>query len=61
VKIRDEICELFLEVGAGHLQIGRQYPFKRSRNAANWSLLSQIKALVDPKDLMNPGVLGFGD
>jgi FAD/FMN-containing dehydrogenase len=60
VKIRDEICELFLEVGAGHLQIGRQYPFRRSRNATNWSLLSQIKALVDPKGLMNPGVLGFG-
>jgi FAD/FMN-containing dehydrogenase len=59
VKIREEICELFLEVGASHLQIGRQYPFKRSRNAANWSLLSQIKALVDPNRLMNPGVLGF--
>jgi FAD/FMN-containing dehydrogenase len=60
VRIRDEICDLFLEVGAGHLQIGRQYPFKRSRNAANWTLLSQIKTLVDPKGLMNPGVLGFG-
>jgi FAD/FMN-containing dehydrogenase len=57
--IRNEVCELFLEIGAAHLQIGRHYPFERSRNPLNWSLLSQFKAAVDQKGLMNPGVLGF--
>jgi FAD/FMN-containing dehydrogenase len=59
VTICAELRELFLELGAGHLQLGRTYPFKRSRNLENWSLLSGFKALVDPKGLMNPGALGF--
>jgi FAD/FMN-containing dehydrogenase len=59
VAICDELRELFLTLGAAHLQLGRSYPFKRSRNAANWSLLSGFKTLVDPKGLMNPGALGF--
>jgi FAD/FMN-containing dehydrogenase len=54
-----DIAEHFLALGAGHLQIGRLYPFKRSRNAENWARLSAFKAGVDPKGLMNPGVLGF--
>jgi len=59
LKVWRDLAEHFLAVGAAHLQIGRLYPFKRSRNAANWAFLSQFKALVDPKRLMNPGVLGF--
>jgi len=59
VRICTELRELFLELGAGHLQLGRSYPFKRSRNDENWSLLNGFKALVDPKGLMNPGALGF--
>jgi hypothetical protein len=60
LKVWQAIAEHFLAVGAGHLQIGRIYPFKRSRNGENWALLSAFKAQVDPKGLMNPGVLGFG-
>jgi FAD/FMN-containing dehydrogenase len=59
VTICAELRELFLELGAAHLQLGRTYPFKPSRNPENWSLLSQFKSLVDPKGLMNPGALGF--
>jgi FAD/FMN-containing dehydrogenase len=59
LKVWQEIAEHFLAVGAGHLQIGRIYLFRRSRNAENWTLLSAFKGLVDPKGLMNPGVLGF--
>jgi FAD/FMN-containing dehydrogenase len=59
LRVWRDIAEHFLSVGAAHLQIGRTYPFKRSRNAENWVLLSEFKALVDPKGLMNPGVLGF--
>jgi FAD/FMN-containing dehydrogenase len=60
LRVWREIAEHFLEVGAAHLQIGRMYPFERSRNPENWALLAAFKALVDPKGLMNPGVLGFG-
>jgi len=59
LRVWRDIAEHFLSVGAAHLQIGRTYPFKRSRNAQNWSLLGEVKALVDPRGLMNPGVLGF--
>jgi FAD/FMN-containing dehydrogenase len=59
LQVWRDIAEQFLSLGAAHLQIGRTYPFKRSRNAENWGLLSDFKALVDPKGLMNPGVLGF--
>jgi FAD/FMN-containing dehydrogenase len=59
LQVWREIAEHFLSVGAAHLQIGRTYPFKRSRNPENWTLLSAFKASVDPKGLMNPGVLGF--
>jgi FAD/FMN-containing dehydrogenase len=54
-----DLRDHFLEIGAAHLQLGRTYPFKRSRNGETWSLLSQFKALVDPKGLMNPGALDF--
>jgi FAD/FMN-containing dehydrogenase len=60
LTIGAELRALFLELGAGHLQLGRVYPFKASRNPETWSLLSQFKAMVDPKGLMNPGALGFG-
>jgi len=59
LRVWRDIADHFVSVGAAHLQIGRTYPFKRSRNAENWALLSEFKALVDPKGLMNPGVLGF--
>jgi len=59
LRVWRDLAEHFLSVGAAHLQIGRTYPFKRSRNAENWTLLSEFKALVDPKGLMNPGVLEF--
>jgi FAD/FMN-containing dehydrogenase len=59
LRVWRELAEHFLSVGAAHLQIGRTYPFKRSRNAENWAFLSKFKSLVDPKGLMNPGVLGF--
>jgi FAD/FMN-containing dehydrogenase len=59
LRVWRDIADHFLSLGAAHLQIGRTYPFKRSRNAENWGLLTEFKALVDPKGLMNPGVLGL--
>ena len=58
-EIRNEICEMFLAAGAGHLQIGKQYPFERSRSPETWALLTRIKSMLDQRRLMNPTVLGF--
>jgi len=58
-RMADEMIEMFAAHGAAHYQIGRRYPFNRYRGAANWGWLQQIKAMADPKGVMNPGALGF--
>ena len=57
--MRTEMMELFLAEGAAHFQLGKTYPFQRSRNPENLALISHLKAVLDPDDLMNPGALGF--
>lgn len=55
--MRRQMMEIFLAAGAAHFQLGKVYPFQRSRNAANLALLSHLKATLDPDGLMNPGAL----
>lgn len=57
--ISRELIELFAEWGAGHSQIGRTYPYTDSLNAETLAFVKQLKQSVDPKNLMNPGVLGL--
>ena len=57
--IRADLIELFHRYGAGHLQVGKQYPYLRDRDPASISLLRAIKAELDPKGLLNPGALGL--
>ncbi|WP_439469867.1 FAD-binding oxidoreductase [Blastomonas fulva] len=59
-RLRMETVELFRALGAASNQIGRTYPFREALSAAPEALLAQCKAMLDPKGLMNPGVLGFG-
>ena len=56
-ELRQEIQDLFSDVGAVHLQIGKSYPYLKGRQPAAKDLLSGIKNLVDPGALMNPGAL----
>jgi FAD/FMN-containing dehydrogenase len=58
--LRDELTALFLSRGATHLQIGRTYPYREGLSPATFALLEAVKAAVDPRGLMNPGVLGLG-
>jgi FAD/FMN-containing dehydrogenase len=58
-RLADEMIAMFCDQGAAHYQIGRRYPFRRSRGAANGAWLEQIKHMADPKGIMNPGALGF--
>lgn len=60
LQLREELRQLFFELGACHLQIGKYYPFKEACNNPNtWALLESIKTVVDPNRMMNPGSLGL--
>lgn len=60
LKLREELRELYFELGACHLQLGKYYPFQRSiGDAGTRQLLAGLKRLVDDKGLMNPGSLGL--
>ena len=43
--------------GAANLQLGKFYDYRSGRDPAALALLDAIKAQLDPKGLMNPGVL----
>lgn len=57
--LREETLTLFREFGAASNQIGRTYPYLDVLSDAPAALLCGIKAMLDPKGLMNPGVLGL--
>jgi FAD/FMN-containing dehydrogenase len=57
--VRDQLAELFMRRGAAHLQIGRTYRYREGIAPVAFELLRAIKRAVDPRGLMNPGVLGL--
>ena len=57
--LREETVTLFREFGAASNQIGRAYPYLDVLADAPAELLRGIKAMLDPKGLMNPGVLSL--
>lgn len=57
--LRADTVALFRSLGAASNQIGRTYPFIEALSPAPAALLRQIKVALDPKGLMNPGVLGL--
>ena len=57
--LRERIGELMSQHGAAHLQIGKTYPYLAGRNPASVALLRAIKAELDPRNILNPGVLGL--
>jgi D-lactate dehydrogenase (cytochrome) len=58
-EARNRVMAIFQTHGTGHLQIGRVYPYRASRDEASWALLETIKRFVDPAGHINPGVLGL--
>jgi FAD/FMN-containing dehydrogenase len=41
------------------MQVGKDYPYLRTRKSATRELVIALKRLLDPKNLMNPGALGL--
>jgi hypothetical protein len=58
-ELRRETVALFRRLGAASTQIGRTYPYVEARSPAPASLLRELKRLLDPECLMNPGTLGL--
>lgn len=56
---RRRLIDLFAELGAAHLQIGKTYPYRERRENVAWALLAAIKQAVDPGGRINPGSLGL--
>jgi FAD/FMN-containing dehydrogenase len=55
--LKREIADLMRALGGTHFQLGKFYTYRDGRNAAALALYDAIKAALDPKGLMNPGVL----
>ncbi len=58
-ELKRHLCQLFLNHGAAHLQIGKTYLYKQGRDPQAWKLVEGIKNLVDPNRRVNPGSLGL--
>jgi glycolate oxidase len=56
-SMRQEMVELFRDMGTSHLQIGKVYPYASALKPEALQLIQQIKQAVDPKGLINPGAL----
>lgn len=58
-KLRGAIIDIFRELKATHLQVGRAYPLQAASDPRAWQVLQALKRAVDPSNLMNPGSLGL--
>lgn len=57
--MKSKLIALFAEFGAAHLQIGKLYPYMHDRQIENSALLVQLKSVLDPDNIINPGALGL--
>ena len=58
--IRQELVEVYEQLGASHLQMGKAYRYQQGMRPESLALVSALKQVLDPRGIMNPGVLGFG-
>ncbi len=60
-EIKDRIEQMSVANGAIHFQIGKDYPFMNTRAGTTRKFLNVLKQELDPKNLINPGSLGFDE
>jgi glycolate oxidase len=58
-EIKGRIGELCIRNGASHMQVGKDYPYLKTRKPEVRALVVALKQTLDPKGLMNPGALGL--
>lgn len=58
-KIRAELVELFNQMGAVHLQIGKAYKYAEGVEEDTVALVRALKKTLDPHNRINPGALGL--
>jgi hypothetical protein len=58
-EARRRVVDICVQLGCGHFQIGRSYPYLASRDEASTQLLQTLKATLDPTGALNPGGLGL--
>lgn len=58
-ELKARIGDLCVRNGASHMQVGKDYPWLATRKPATKALAQDLKRLLDPDDLMNPGALGL--
>ena len=59
VDIRARLNDLFNEMNAMHMQIGKKYRYAEGCEPTTLAFVDGIKSIVDPERLMNPGSLGL--
>ncbi|ARN73351.1 FAD-binding oxidoreductase [Oceanicoccus sagamiensis] len=58
-SMRKELVAAFSEMGASHLQVGKEYIYRDGLKPEAFELIKAIKAVVDPTRRINPGCLGL--
>lgn len=60
LRLRDDLRDLYTSLGGLNLQLGKYYPYMSvMKDDALPELMRQVKRVVDPKGLINPGALGL--
>ena len=58
--IKADISRVCSNSGCSHFQLGRAYHYRDALRPENSLLVDLLKASLDPKNIINPGVLGLG-
>lgn len=59
MAMRTELADLFSQMGASHLQLGKTYHYADALKPEALQLVKALKQAVDPHNRINPGALGL--
>lgn len=59
IQIMTDLTTIYMELGAVHQQIGKFYRYQDAIDPVNFELLTQIRRIIDPQGIINPGSLGL--
>lgn len=59
LQLRRQLATLFDQMGGIHIQIGKYYAYETNMEPQRWQVLREMKKILDPQNLVNPGALGF--